>query len=187
MQMVPISLCWSFLNTKRPTPSLEVALQSDSSVSNSVAIKIVTPSTTAVPWWMILVIVLIIVAVIILFSVYLYRYGLGKMVECGECGALIPENSKRCPKCGTAFESGTAKCSECGAWIPVNSTECPECHAKFLSGVNEVADEDAYNKAMKEQYDEYVNEFREEGPRWLRAPSTPRRGSRSGSRLSRAS
>ncbi|OPY33821.1 MAG: hypothetical protein A4E32_00559 [Methanomassiliicoccales archaeon PtaU1.Bin124] len=138
-----------------------VKLGSDPSISQSQPIKIVTPSTTAVPWWMILLIVLIIVAVIIIFSVYLYRYGLGKMVECGECGALIPENSKRCPKCGTAFETGTAKCSECGAWIPVNSTECPECHAKFLSGVNEAVEEDAYNKAMKEQYDDYVNEFRE--------------------------
>ena len=62
-------------------------------------------------------------AVIIAFSAYLYKYGLGRMVECGECAALIPEASKRCPKCGVQFEPGTAKCSECSAWIPSNSTQ----------------------------------------------------------------
>jgi subtilase family serine protease/RNA polymerase subunit RPABC4/transcription elongation factor Spt4 len=134
----------------------------DQTISQSAPIKIITSSGTSIPWWMILIIVLVVLIVIVLFSLYLYRYGLGKMVECGECGALIPESSKRCPKCGTTFEMGTAKCSECGAWIPANSTDCPECHAEFMSGVTDMDDGDAYDKAMKQQYDGYVNDYREQ-------------------------
>ena len=116
----------------------------------------------AIPWWMILAIIAIIAIVIIVFVWYLYRHSLGKMVECGECGSLIPEDSKRCPKCGVVFETGTAKCSECGAWIPANVSECPECHAKFLTEPNQEEQGDAYMKAMQEQYDEYVNTYRDQ-------------------------
>jgi ribosomal protein L40E len=84
------------------------------------------------------------------------------MVECGECGSLIPEASKRCPKCGTIFETGTAKCSECGAWIPANATECPECHAKFLNVPSAADQTGSYDEMMKKQYDEYVNGFRQQ-------------------------
>jgi ribosomal protein L40E len=115
-----------------------------------------------IPWWMILAIIAAVAVVIIIFVAYLYKHSLGKMVECGECGALIPEDSKRCPKCGVVFETGTAKCSECGAWIPSNASECPECHAKFLTEPGQEEQGDAYMKAMQEQYDEYVNTYREQ-------------------------
>jgi ribosomal protein L40E len=112
-------------------------------------------------WWIYAIIIVIVAAIIIFFSVYLYKYGLGKMVECGECGALIPESSKRCPKCGVEFEVGTAKCSECGAWIPASSTECPECGAKFITGpIPE--EEDEYMKKMREQYQQFVDGYREQ-------------------------
>ncbi|MGD0248530.1 MAG: BRCT domain-containing protein, partial [Candidatus Limnocylindrales bacterium] len=111
-------------------------------------------------WWIYAIIIVIVAAIIIFFSVYLYKYGLGKMVECGECGALIPESSKRCPKCGVEFEVGTAKCSECGAWIPASSTECPECGAKFITGpIPE--EEDEYMK-KREQYQQFVDGYREQ-------------------------
>ena len=93
---------------------------------------------------------------------YLYKYGLGKMVECGECGALIPESSKRCPRCGTEFETDTAKCSECGTWIPAKSKECPECGAKFMTEPVEEVNENDYLASMRRQYEEYVNGFREQ-------------------------
>ncbi|QLH74933.1 MAG: hypothetical protein HPY73_05410 [Methanomassiliicoccales archaeon] len=131
-------------------------------VSGSVKINISTEEGLPIPLWLILLIIVVIVLVVAFFSWYLYRYSLGKMVECGECGALIPESSKRCPKCGTVFETGTAKCSECGAWIPANATECPECHAKFLTIAVEPEKGDAYTKAMKEQYDQYVNGYRQQ-------------------------
>ncbi|HTY46548.1 MAG TPA: CARDB domain-containing protein [Methanomassiliicoccales archaeon] len=116
---------------------------------------------TSMPFWVWLVIILAVVAIILFFSIYLYRYGLGKMVECGECGALIPESSKRCPKCGTQFETGTAKCSQCSAWIPVTSTECPECGAKFVAGPI-AEEEDEHVKAMRQQYEVFVDTYREQ-------------------------
>jgi len=92
----------------------------------------------------------------------MYRTGLGRMVECGECGALIPESAKKCPKCGTVFETGTAKCSQCGAWIPAAATECPECGAKFVTEPM-AEEEDEYIKGMRRHYDAYVDNFREQG------------------------
>lgn len=114
-----------------------------------------------VPWYLYLVILAVIAAAILFFSVWLYKYGLGKMVECGECGALIPEASKRCPKCGVEFEVGTAKCSECAAWIPSNSSSCPECGAKFINEAI-AEEENAYLAKMREQYDAYADTFRAE-------------------------
>jgi subtilase family serine protease/ribosomal protein L40E len=114
-----------------------------------------------IPWYIYLVILAVIASAIVIFSAWLYKYGLGKMVECGECGSLIPDSSKRCPKCGVEFEVGTAKCSECSAWIPSNSIACPECGAKFIGDAIE-EEEDAYLKKMREQYDAYVDTFRED-------------------------
>ncbi|MEM2944084.1 MAG: CARDB domain-containing protein [Methanomassiliicoccales archaeon] len=116
---------------------------------------------TGIEWWVYALIIAIVAAIIIAFSVYLYKYGLGKMVECGECGALIPESSRRCPKCGVEFESGTVKCSECGAWIPANSSECPECGAKFITEPL-AEEEDEYMKKMREQYNRFIEVYREQ-------------------------
>jgi len=124
-------------------------------------VTIVAADGGGIPWYIYMMILGVIAAAIIVFSAWLYKYGLGKMVECGECGALIPESSKRCPKCGVEFEVGTAKCSECGAWIPSNSTSCPECNAKFIGDAIE-EEEDAYLKKMREQYEAYVDTYREE-------------------------
>ncbi|MCU0859263.1 MAG: hypothetical protein MUE55_01575 [Thermoplasmata archaeon] len=99
-----------------------------------------------------------IVAVVAGFTIYTYVYGLGKMVECGECGAFIPAASKRCPKCGVEFEVGTMKCSECGAWVPAESTECPNCGVKFVG--EELGEED-YLEKKKKEYDEMVSKYRE--------------------------
>ncbi|HUV24600.1 MAG TPA: CARDB domain-containing protein [Methanomassiliicoccales archaeon] len=114
---------------------------------------------SSIPWWVWLIIIAVVAGVIIGFSMYLYKYGLGKMVECGECGSLIPENSKKCPKCGVEFETGTAKCSECGAWIPASASVCPECGAKFIGEVIG-EEEDEYIKKMRDQYDSMLEEER---------------------------
>ncbi|MBI0584603.1 MAG: hypothetical protein ISF22_10315 [Methanomassiliicoccus sp.] len=133
----------------------------DKTFSTMKNVIIKAPDAGGIPWYIYLMILAVIAAAIILFSAWLYKYGLGKMVECGECGALVPESSKSCPKCGVAFEVGTAKCSECGAWIPSNSTSCPECNAKFIGDAIE-EEEDAYIKKMREQYDAHVDTFRDE-------------------------
>jgi RNA polymerase subunit RPABC4/transcription elongation factor Spt4 len=98
----------------------------------------------------------------VIFSLYLYRVGLGRMVECGNCGALIPEASKHCPKCGVEFESDTAKCSECGAWIPSKAESCPECGAKFMTEPMEAGQAPGYIEAMRKQYEEYIGGFRDQ-------------------------
>ncbi|HYS74165.1 MAG TPA: CARDB domain-containing protein, partial [Thermoplasmata archaeon] len=67
------------------------------------------------PYWLFFIILAAAAAVIIGATVYWKVYGLGKMVECGECGAFIPEDATSCPKCGVEFEKDMAKCSNCQA------------------------------------------------------------------------
>lgn len=121
------------------------------------------------PWWIILLIIIIIVVLIVAAVLYLRYKGLGKMVECGECGALIPEGSKKCPKCGVEFEEATVKCSNCGAWIPAEVKSCPECGTEFVVG--EVKAEE-YREKMRKQYDEVVNKYKEKAKKDLGATFT---------------
>ena len=111
------------------------------------------------PLWMFLLIIIIIVVVIVAVVVYTKRVGLGKMVECGECGAFIPEDSAKCPKCGVEFEKDMAKCSNCQAWIPLDVKQCPECKVEFATGEVEMAD---YEQKMKAQYNEVKKKLREQ-------------------------
>jgi len=117
-----------------------------------------------VPWWLFLVILGAAVAVVVGITVYWKVYGLGKMVECGECGAFIPEDATTCPKCGVEFEKDMAKCSNCQAWIPVDVKQCPECGVEFATGEVEMAD---YQEKMRLQYDEVVAKLRQEASRQL--------------------
>jgi len=111
------------------------------------------------PWWMFLLIIIVIVVVIVGVIAYTKRVGLGKLVECGECGAFIPEDSVKCPKCGVEFEKDMAKCSNCQAWIPLDVKQCPECGVEFATGEVEMAD---YEQKMRVQYDEVKKKFREQ-------------------------
>ncbi len=111
------------------------------------------------PWWMFLLIIIVIVVVIVGVIAYTKKVGLGKLVECGECGAFIPEDSVKCPKCGVEFEKDMAKCSNCQAWIPLDVKQCPECGVEFATGEVEMAD---YEQKMRVQYDEVKKKFREQ-------------------------
>ena len=117
-----------------------------------------------IQWWLFLVILAAAAAVAIGVSLYWKVYGLGKMVECGECGAFIPEDATTCPKCGVEFERDMAKCSNCQAWIPVDVKQCPECGVEFATGQLEMAD---YKEKMRLQYDEVVARFKQEASRQL--------------------
>jgi subtilase family serine protease/ribosomal protein L40E len=117
-----------------------------------------------IPWWLLLLILAAAAALAIGMTVYFKLYGLGKMVECGECGAFIPEDATTCPKCGVEFEKDMAKCSNCQAWIPVDVKQCPECGVEFATGEVEMAD---YQGKMRLQYDEVVQKFKEEASRQL--------------------
>ncbi len=116
------------------------------------------------PYWLFLIILAAAVAVAIGVTLYWKVYGLGKMVECGECGAFIPEDATSCPKCGVEFEKDMAKCSNCQAWIPVDVKQCPECGVEFATGELEMAD---YQEKMRLQYDEVVTKFKQEASRQL--------------------
>lgn len=116
------------------------------------------------PFWLFFIILAAVAAIAIGVTLYWKVYGLGKMVECGECGAFIPEDSTTCPKCGVEFEKDMAKCSNCQAWIPVDVKQCPECGVEFATGEVEMAD---YQEKMRLQYDEVVTKFKEEAGRQL--------------------
>src|SRR5205809_611920 len=116
------------------------------------------------PYWLFFIILAAAAAAVIGVTLYWKVYGLGKMVECGECGAFIPEDATSCPKCGVEFEKDMAKCSNCQAWIPVDVKQCPECGVEFATGQVEMAD---YQEKMRLQYDEVVTKFKEEASRQL--------------------
>src|SRR3989475_697962 len=115
-----------------------------------------------VPWWLFLVILGAAVAVVAGITGDWKVYRLGKMVECGECGAFIPEDATSCPKCGVEFEKDMAKCSNCQAWIPVDVKQCPECGVECATGQLEMAD---YKEKMRLQYDEVIARFKQEASR----------------------
>jgi ribosomal protein L40E len=138
--------------------------------SNSIVVKANVPFFSqpvpliGIPWWLFLIILAAVAAIVIGVTVYFKVYGLGKMVECGECGAFIPEDATVCPKCGVEFEKDMAKCSNCQAWIPVDVKQCPECGVEFATGEVEMAD---YQEKMRLQYDEVVQKFKEDASRQL--------------------
>src|SRR3989454_1591813 len=117
-----------------------------------------------VPWWIFLVILGAAVAVAAGVTVYWNVYGPGKVVECGECGAFIPEDATTCPKCGVEFERDMAKCSNCQAWIPVDVKQCPECGVEFATGEVEMAD---YEEKIRLQYDEVVSKLHQDASHQL--------------------
>ena len=127
---------------------------------NSVEVLIsVSPPSSGLDAWMLIIIIAAIGVGVLIFSLYIYKQGVGKLVECGECGALIPESAKKCPKCGVEFEEDMVKCSECGAWIAASSVECPNCHVRFGTPLE---GEKTYEGKMKDQYEETVlSKYRE--------------------------
>ena len=48
------------------------------------------------------------------------------LIKCKECGHMISEKAKSCPKCGCPIEKGLV-CSECGNNLNPNEEICPNC------------------------------------------------------------
>ncbi|HEV8594356.1 MAG TPA: zinc ribbon domain-containing protein, partial [Thermoplasmata archaeon] len=143
----------------------------DSSIQDrdrSIVVKTDVPWWAApflgLPVWIWLIVIIGAAAAIGGGTAYVKFVGLGKLVECGECGAFIPEDSAKCPKCGVEFEKDMAKCSNCQAWIPVDVKQCPECGVEFATGEVEMAD---YEAQMRRQYDDVKKKFREDASREL--------------------
>jgi len=139
-------------------------------VTESITVKKTLPFLSqpvpilGLPYWLLFVILGAAVAAAVGVTVYWKVFGLGKMVECGECGAFIPEDATTCPKCGVEFEKDMAKCSNCQAWIPVDVKQCPECGVEFATGEVEMAD---YEEKMRLQYDEVVRKFQDDAEQQL--------------------
>jgi RNA polymerase subunit RPABC4/transcription elongation factor Spt4 len=116
------------------------------------------------PLWIWLAIAAAIVAAAVGVMLGLGRFARGRLVECGECGNLIPEDATVCPKCGAEFESDLVRCSRCGSTIPASSAVCPECAATLLARAGpENADPE------RQGYADFVERFRTEGKKELGA------------------
>ncbi|MCJ2530992.1 MAG: hypothetical protein LN413_01555 [Candidatus Thermoplasmatota archaeon] len=116
------------------------------------------------PLWMVLAAVGALLMVVFAVSAYMRSFGLRRLVECGECGAFIPESSESCPKCGTEFEHEMAKCSSCHAWIPADVKKCPECGVEFTTGKSKASD---VKDRMRQQYENVVSKYRSAAGRAL--------------------
>ncbi|MFI5419242.1 MAG: zinc ribbon domain-containing protein, partial [Candidatus Lutacidiplasmatales archaeon] len=121
-----------------------------------------TQSILGLPLWLLLVIA-IAVPVGAIGALYMMRtQAKGKLVECGECGALIPEDASACPKCGAEFEAELVRCSRCGSTIPAISRVCPECSAQLLG-----KDEEAKSDPERQGYNDVVERHRAEAKKEL--------------------
>ncbi len=114
------------------------------------------------PFWAWLAIAAAIVVGLVAFLLFARRSAAGKLVECGECGNLIPEDATVCPKCGAEFEVDLIRCSRCASTIPANSKYCPECAAQLLGKAGEAGEE-----AERQSYADFTEKFRAEAKREL--------------------
>ena len=112
-------------------------------------------------WTWIAIAAAAIVAILVVLMIF-RRQAAGKLVECGECGELIPEDATVCPKCGAEFESDLVRCSRCSATIPANSQFCPECGAQLLGKPGEGSTD-----PERQAYDDFTEKFRTEAKREL--------------------
>ena len=135
------------------------------------SVSFFSQSILGLPVWLWLIVLLGVIAAVGGGTAYVKYVGLGKLVECGECGAFIPADSAKCRKCGVEFEKGMAKCSNCETWIPIGVKQCPECGVAFATGEIEIAD---YEAQMKRQYEDVRQRFREEANRVLGRTLTDR-------------
>lgn len=61
--------------------------------------------------------------------------------ECDRCGADVPEDAEKCPRCGAVFDEEEEKeeesepelfeCDNCGAEVPWDADRCPKCGETF--------------------------------------------------------
>ncbi len=114
------------------------------------------------PIWTWIAIAAAAVAAALLFLLFARRGAAGKLVECGECGNLIPEEATVCPKCGAEFETDLIRCSRCASTIPASSKVCPECSAQLLGKAGESGSE-----PERQGYADFTEKFRAEAKREL--------------------
>ncbi len=114
------------------------------------------------PLWIWIVIAAAIVAGVLGFLLFARRQAAGRLVECGECGNLIPEDATVCPKCGAEFEHDLIRCSRCASTIPADSKVCPECAAQLLGKPGEQGTD-----PEAQGYGDFTERYRAEAKREL--------------------
>ena len=124
--------------------------------------NILTEKILGLPLWVWIAIAAAAAVAIVLFLFFARRQAAGKLVECGECGNLIPEDATVCPKCGAEFESDLIRCSRCASTIPANSKFCPECAAQLLGTPGEAAAD-----PEKQAYADFTEKYRAAAKREL--------------------
>ena len=115
-----------------------------------------------ITWLYLILIIVAVLAAAIAFLLLTGRLSRGKLVECGECGSLIPASATVCPKCGAEFETDLVRCSRCASTIPATSQVCPECAAQLL-GTPEPESEDP----ERQGYADFVERYRTEAKKEL--------------------
>lgn len=172
----PFTVAWSTLQLKAGTSyTLEVYASANGVSSPAYRIpgtytiptpapakNFFTESFFGLPFWLWLAIAAAIVIGIAAFLLLARRQAAGKLVECGECGNLIPEDATVCPKCGAEFEKDLVRCSRCASTIPAESKYCPECAAQLLGKPGETGEE-----AERQGYADFTEKFRAEAKREL--------------------
>jgi RNA polymerase subunit RPABC4/transcription elongation factor Spt4 len=114
------------------------------------------------PLWLWLAIAAGVVLIVVGLLLFSRRQAAGKLVECGECGNLIPEDARVCPKCGAEFEADVVRCSRCASTIPASSKYCPECAAQLLG-----RPEEASSDPERQAYADFTERYRAEGKKEL--------------------
>ncbi|UCC93897.1 MAG: hypothetical protein JSW25_04305, partial [Thermoplasmata archaeon] len=75
-----------------------------------VAVEVEEEQTDDTNWLLWTIVIIVIVVVVIGATLgYWAMSSKGRMVECGECGTLVPDSATECPKCGIEFEVEVAK------------------------------------------------------------------------------
>ena len=114
------------------------------------------------PIWIWIVIAAAAVAAAVAFLFVARRQAAGKLVECGECGSLVPETAPACPKCGAEFETDLVRCSRCASTIPASSQFCPECAAQLLGKPGEGGSD-----PERQGYSDFTERFRADAKKEL--------------------
>jgi RNA polymerase subunit RPABC4/transcription elongation factor Spt4 len=114
------------------------------------------------PLWLWLAIAAAAIVAICVVLLLFRRQAAGKLVECGECGELIPEDATVCPKCGAEFETDLVRCSRCSSTIPADSQFCPECSAQLLGKPGE-----GESDPERQAYADFTEKFRADAKKEL--------------------
>lgn len=125
------------------------------SYSNIFSVK---QAPIVIPSFVFPVVIVVVILVGFMFALRHLRNKSTGLVQCSVCGAILPEDSTKCPRCGTEFERERVKCSECGSWIPEDSKYCPNCGALFIG---KQSPEYSGISKLKVQYEQFLDTYRQ--------------------------